>query len=951
MAITIKRDLPKFEDKLYESKTKFYNLVGFSGLNHNHNLFEVDQASFVQSNNIYLNRNKTLISRPPIVSESLPRGYILTANGINEPQDILYPNYKLIDIVEVGKIVIYVGVYNNKYQVSAYNTDTKIIQLANETPYNKYHISVIDNYIIVFNDIDALVLNISEYNNGWSPLRNMVDIPITKRIIGQNIFEYPADQFTNSYKEEYIWSSNTLNILPEDKDADIIVGQTPKNQEWFLEKAGLNTEHRLLRAINVKTQPDDIILSKVQEETGQIVVAIARSDHVLISLNSGISFERVLYPQNQGYSNIAGLSESGLYFFFVAQNGVFRYPLSGLDTLRNWKHIETVDGEFIKGTTINTYSFWYDESFAFVTFNDDGDSVIETHLYFKHYLNDKIRKRQLNYFPNIEANIVNKDLAPTAMKIENDLDTKYMNIAVWLPGSSTNVSQIVWAVVSDDIDSVIQSKAELDKPFGTITKMKIIDTYNNQDFWGVTFTGLTLDENNRWWQTEITIGSKYLPNDTAEPVFDIEYLYDIGIDFDNGGGPLSLENAYIINKTIHSVDGVADLPTKKDDSTWLINSNRTQTVSVNKYYFIVLDGTIYTNIMDEENNVSIIYTELSTDPYNKVPDISHSTTELYLAFGNDLKITANFNDGANYKFSLPSINNHSFVSTINGIINVSTTEVAIFLKNKIYVNTKVQDEVLGIRYDYNNTRLSLGIRQHDGIINTNDGMFTIYPTIRGLAALNYQPDVANTDQIVNYLSDKITDTWHEFYNENTPIKLTQNEHYIILSNSTNTYLLLDLRNSSWWRLTSPVPVIKVVAELDRFNIISNGLYKYDLATDNYRDLGARPIEWFMTSQLLHFDATNYFKNIKQIVYQLEESNLTDLTLLSTIRLYRKAITDKEPETIRFIIDGYRTFVKRFNYWKVNLLQWTLQNDIETESPAQLKINGLAIKYEISEEVR
>ena len=77
MAVTIKRDLPKFEDKLYESKAKFYNLVGFSGLNHNHNLFEVDQASFVQSNNVYLNRNKTLISRPPIVSESLPRGFIL----------------------------------------------------------------------------------------------------------------------------------------------------------------------------------------------------------------------------------------------------------------------------------------------------------------------------------------------------------------------------------------------------------------------------------------------------------------------------------------------------------------------------------------------------------------------------------------------------------------------------------------------------------------------------------------------------------------------------------------------------------------------------------------------------------------------------------------------------------------------------------------------------------
>ena len=126
-------------------------------------------------------------------------------------------------------------------------------------------------------------------------------------------------------------------------------------------------------------------------------------------------------------------------------------------------------------------------------------------------------------------------------------------------------------------------------------------------------------------------------------------------------------------------------------------------------------------------------------------------------------------------------------------------------------------------------------------------------------------------------------------------------------------------------------------------------------SSNYRDLHTTSIgehiEWNITSQLLHLDAINYFKNIKQIVYQLEESNLYRQSLISTIQLYRKIITDKEPETILFNIEGYRTFVKRFNYWKVNLLQWSLKFDPETESPTQLRINGLAIKYEISEEVR
>jgi hypothetical protein len=70
-----------------------------------------------------------------------------------------------------------------------------------------------------------------------------------------------------------------------------------------------------------------------------------------------------------------------------------------------------------------------------------------------------------------------------------------------------------------------------------------------------------------------------------------------------------------------------------------------------------------------------------------------------------------------------------------------------------------------------------------------------------------------------------------------------------------------------------------------------------------------------------------------------------------IKLYRKTITYKEPETIRFKIDEFKTFVKRFNYWKINELQWALSSDAETATPAQLILNGIDIKYEIGEEVR
>lgn len=964
MAITIKRDIPEFDDKLFKERSKYYNLVNFSGLNHNHNLFEVDQSSFLQSNNVYLNRNKTLISRPAIIKEDLPKGY-LQENNTTTLIDILDEEYKLTDIKEIGKISIYVGKNElGLYQITAYNTSTQLVHFA-PTKYTKYHISTIDNYIIIFNDVDALVLDINDFDDGWKLLRNMTEIPITKRIIGQNIFEYPKDQFTESYKEEYVWSEDTLNILPEGT-AKAIIGQTPKNLEWHLEQADLNTEHRLLRSLNVKMKSDDIVSTKINEDTGILVVSIARYDHVLISLNGGISFERVLYPQNEGYKNIAGLSENGLYFYFVATNGVYRYQVGELNTLRKWHGpIKVKNEESIEGTTINNYSHWVDdESFAFVTFREEADTIVRTRLYFKHFNRSHIDYIDLDnnvHDPNTQANMTGKDLAPNMISIYNEVNINKMHIVAWLPSMTSNAIHLLWATAQSinpsEFEVLIKERPSdpVNRPFSTIFNLETISSYQDYstNFEGIEFECFTVDNDRRWWQVKITLGYY-----SGFRIYDIEWLYDLELSLDtSSGGPIHLQNAYIINKTISSVDGVVDLPTKTNDPIWLNSTERQLTVSTGKYYFIVLDDIMYTNVISEDNNVSIIYDYIINEPYTKVPDISHSTTNLYLVFDNNLKITANIKDGQNYNFSLPIINNHSFLSKITGVINVSTTEVAIFLKDRVYINMLVPDEMLVARYDYLNTRLSVGIRLNDDIINTNDGMFTIYPTNQGLAALNYQPDVANTDQIVDYLTEKITETWHNFYNVNNPIKIVQNEHQIWLSNNTDIYLLLDLRNMSWWKLTSPIPVFKILAETNKFNIISDGLYKYDTTSNTYYDLHndytEEPlhIEWEVSSQLLHLDAINYFKNIKQIVYQLEESNIYKQSMISTIQLYRKIITDKEPETIAFDIEGYRTFVKRFNYWKVNLLQWSLKYDHRTESPTQLKLNGLAIKYEISEEVR
>jgi len=175
--------------------------------------------------------------------------------------------------------------------------------------------------------------------------------------------------------------------------------------------------------------------------------------------------------------------------------------------------------------------------------------------------------------------------------------------------------------------------------------------------------------------------------------------------------------------------------------------------------------------------------------------------------------------------------------------------------------------------------------------------------------------------------------------------------YIYLYNGTLNYLMIDLRGMTWWTFTSPYVVRKIVTDQFDFRIVSNGLYKYDYDVTAYKDAGDRDIEWLVESQPNHFSAPVYYKNLKQLIFQLEESSTLDQTMAVQIKLYRKSMTIREPEIIGFSIDSYKTCVKRFNYWKINEVQWSLGSDPNSANSVRLRLNGISIKYEISEEVR
>lgn len=960
MAVTIKRGIPELNNNT-QNNSRHFNQMTFKGIVQNNNPYDVDQLSLKDALNVYVDENGTLSSRPPIVGEALPTGYLeITGQTIETP--IVPTGFDLVDIFETGRVTVYVSVNSHKqYHIVIYNKTNGIIKIVDPVV-NKYHITAIENYVIVFNDIDAVVININKYSEGWMLLKNEAEVPVTKRVVGSETFTYPGNQFTANHQEDYVWSQSLISLLPEG-DATVVVTQSPKNLTWTLPDANINTEFRILRSLNIKTYPDDIISVATNPNIGLTVIAVARPDHVMISRDNGQSFERVLYPAHGGFLQVASVSKDALHFFFVAVDAVYRYDLGSITdgtyspSAGEWVAIRIEDENVppnMEGVgQYNTCYFLSGEAFTFVLYDGDVANIYVQgpNLNLEDYTTSKLSKYPITGLIDIstQLNPTRRDISPYSMYMwtttANDETTTHM--VAWLPGLAPTTSTLVGmrglyqghstATAFHNVTTIETT------PYGIIRDVVWQSSSATE---GTFIIDCITTDNDEWYEYEV----RYKRDDTA---FTVEFTpkQDLNIPVSTGGAPIDLTTGLLVDFMTYSVDGQAPLPTKLNSEVWPGTNARWSTLGDGPYYYLVVNGTIYTNQLIDDSSVVISYLKLVDTPYTQVPNVSHVNNELYLGFDNLLKITANERTGVDIKFNLPAINNHSFTSEVTAMINVSTDRVAIFLTNQIFIVMQVPDELLGYRYDYYNTRLSTGVRLGDSVINTRDGMLTLYPTRQGLAVMNYQPDVTNIDQVVSYISNNIIKLWTEFYLASSPIEMVQMRDYVFITNNTTRYLILDLRTMSWWSMTSPVPIMKITTDQININIVSNGLYTFDLNPINYRDLKTKFIDWKVESQPNHFTAPNHYKNMRQLIFHLEEATKLNQTIVTQIKLYRKTLTLREPEIISFKIESYRTFIKRFNYWKINELQWAIGADNETETPAPLKLNGITVKYEIADEVR
>ena len=453
----------------------------------------------------------------------------------------------------------------------------------------------------------------------------------------------------------------------------------------------------------------------------------------------------------------------------------------------------------------------------------------------------------------------------------------------------------------------------------------------------------------------------------------------------------------------------------------------------------LIDGVLWTSEssssasleLDEFINAKYeVDNSLLVNVHNEVPDHTAQLNETYMSFKtiknnkNLLQVTSTRRDenklfteeGHDLLLYLPKINEQQFSKKITNLHTLSENEMGIFTEDEIwYIKAIINDAMV----DYTapiKSKLPVGCRDGSEIITALDGKVIIFTTQRGVTALSPQDFIASTEQTINYLSDNIQTNYQKFYNDEvfssmlmpdefiksySPlIKIRTYKYWVLFYRYMDrTILMLDTRNGSWWKWSTPYPIrsitvgtkLHILMQLDYSLIKDKALYSpvppkktllgvsyilsdseevgyYDDTVENVLngqgewihendEVGGRRIvqyadpviRWRFVSQRLHFNEINSYKTVKAINMSAKGTSIQTARLSN--KVYRDFYHPEQSRVSEIKINDLRTFVQSLNLMHVVNFQYKIETDELNEEQSQIRINSLSIKYGVKENIR
>lgn len=360
-------------------KNYFFNHYNWKGMCDDKNILAVDQETFSDCKNVYVDSEGLLRSRP-----SLKIKTVTYNNAGNE--------YTLSDILDVwtfNDVTVYLSTSDKKYYLTFVNKNVanhiqrelKYTDGNGEShSYSKVMPILADNKIFIFSEHDFNYYDIEK--NIYASAVDFIYIPTTSVVSGNKTTELDSPNvLTKSYITKYLYDKSTninfadlvgKEVTVEVDGVSYKINFEYNNELVFVERYSGLGENNFSTTNNILgTHTENIPLVQASERESTLVCSyeknyndkgnISSVDWTIYHTLDGITFNRV--PSKSKILGMPKISRDGFYAFVFCEDGPWVYSLLGTDGNIAGTKKYAVWTNLLKAINETKYNEWIAEGF------------------------------------------------------------------------------------------------------------------------------------------------------------------------------------------------------------------------------------------------------------------------------------------------------------------------------------------------------------------------------------------------------------------------------------------------------------------------------------------------------------------------------------------------------------------------------------------------------------
>lgn len=902
-------------------KNYFFNHVNWKGVNEDKNVLDIDQETFQDAKNVYMDTDAVLKSRPSIKKQNL----IDVATLVGK-------DYSISDVWTYGNVVVYV--------CHITSSSTYCLVFVNNDDVFKSHTYdwteapkgvLADNKIFVFTPRWLYYFDIA--NNTWhlaDDSDNKIYIPVTKVIV--NGVESSAatvdspNELTESYITRYLYDNFNIATFDDFIGQQVTIkvdGQSypitfvKNNQLVFVGKAFSLNEFNIA---------DDYVYGEGGKGIPYVQTSSA-GNYILSSYTYTLDYDKVPHGQWSIYHSVDGkifnllpilddiisppiLSENGAFVIAFKDDGPYIYSVLATEEAdgslkrkyQKWINLmlalkwtggdlhlnQLVSSNDYKANVLINGYFDNDTQFAFVygnQYTSDNGGVLRTfdRLTIIAYCNNNFTIRNTAstlddiLVTNIKP-IIKMQYVPEHFLSNGAISSERYSIAVynhWIGNNTTSnkfyEARLYHTEIGTSVDTFLEynliekfnvnTDTLVEVPMRCDISMSIDNHKIAYRIGPYTQSTDTVTFSTRELTIPLTENGRYKNDDTITT-----YLYTQQFKYKDITDYRNLKYLYpsgylLTERALYPTDDDVSptIPLLFDAFPLKSYYAGNQTDAL---YLATTEGVYSSNFSGQ----------LEIDKLTKgntklfVPDADSQLDNYYFSKNNSLYISK-LVDSEDFKWYFPKINTQVFDDNITNLHPIAEDTMAIFFTDSVYRCLWDSDVSA---YRYYKTRIQVGCKKGGDVLTTFDGKYTMFASDRGLVAMSYQDFIASTEQSLTYVSDTIYQRFLKFTN-NAGVKLYKYSYWIFAYKlDTKECYVYDVRNNSWWPFELQHNPTKFVTIDNEVKLLSKGnMHRFDTSDTKYYDYDGKTqakVDWFILSQKLHLNALNNYKHIVNMTF-------------------------------------------------------------------------------------